>query len=229
MIIQEEREEFLASARRLPTTAKVQLPDRPVDSPAYVRSGAESSTAPVSSMPENTTTVSKSDSAAMNLVPIDSGVKTLQIRPTSDTSMVTQPAVTNTAAAPQVELTMASSLPEMKAGEKTRIPVMVKSSGAFRSAVLGLKFDDKKLAIRSVIFGDVFGMGLANTVASPFLNQNGKMYVSLAAADKTLAASEGVLAFVEIEALADGRPEIVLEKDVLNFLAADGRNFSVKF
>jgi len=38
-----------------------------------------------------------------------------------------------------------------------------------------------------------------------------------------------VLAFVEIEALADGKPEIVLEKDVLNFLAADGRNFAVRF
>lgn len=229
MIIQEEREEFLASARRLPTTARVQLPDRPVDSPAYVRNGTESSTAPVTSIPENITAVSKTATAAMNLVPIDSGVKTLQIKPTSDTSMTTQSAVSNTTSAPHVELTLTSSLPEMKAGEKTRIPVMVKSSGPFRSAVLGLKFDDKKLAVRSVIFGDVFGMGLANTVAPPFLNQNGKMFVSLAAADKTLAATDGVLAFVEIEALADGRPEIVLEKDVLNFLAADGRNFSVKF
>ncbi len=229
MIIQEEREELLAAARRLPTTAHIQLPDRPVESPAYVRTGTGSSTPPATSMPENTTTVSRNDSAAMNLVPIDSGVKTLQIRPTSDTSVATQPAVDSAAIASTVELTMNSSLPEMKAGEKTRIPVMVKSSGPFRSAVLGVKFDDKKLAVRSVIFGDVFGIGLANTVAIPFLNQNGKMYISLAAADKASSTTEGVLAYVEIEALADGKPELTLERDVLNFLAMDGRNFSVKF
>ena len=230
MIIQEEHEENLAAARRLPTVAQVQLPDRPADSPAYVRGGAPSASEPVTTeqtTPANTTTSSekKTDGMAMNLVPIDSGVKTLQIKPTSDTSMATQPA----AASPQVELNFGSELAEMKTGEKVRIPVMVKSTGAFRSAVLGLRFDDKKLAVRSVMYGDVFGMGMANTAASPFLNQNGKMYVSLAMSDKGVAATEGVLAFVEVEALADGRPDITLEKDVLNFLTADGRNFAVKF
>lgn len=231
MIIQEEREELLAAVRRLPTTARVQLPDRPPESPAYVRT--ETSSAPVTTAPA-TTAASKTAELAMNLVPIDSGVKTLKINPTADTSRAPQPEIGNAvesgkASVPQVELKLAADIPTMKAGEKTTIPVMVKSSGPFRSAVLGLRFDEKKLAVRSVMFGDVFGMGIANTVASPFLNQNGKMYVSLSAADKTIAGMEGVLAFVEIEALADGKPEIVLEKDVLNFLAADGRNFAVKF
>jgi hypothetical protein len=79
------------------------------------------------------------------------------------------------------------------------------------------------------MFGDVFGMGTANTAATPFLNQNGKMYISLSMPDKAVSITDGVLAFVEIEALADGKPDIVLEKDVLNFIAADGRNFVVKF
>jgi hypothetical protein len=72
-------------------------------------------------------------------------------------------------------------------------------------------------------------MGIANTVAAPFLNQNGRMFVSLTAGDKGVTGTEGVLAFVEVEALADGKPEIALEKDVLNFLTADGRNIPVKF
>ena len=80
-----------------------------------------------------------------------------------------------------------------------------------------------------MLFGDVFGMGVANTVASPFLNQSGKMFVSLSLPDKAVASPQGVLAFIEIEALRDGKPQIDLEKDVLNFLAADGKNFSVKF
>jgi len=55
------------------------------------------------------------------------------------------------------------------------------------------------------------------------------MYVSLSAADKTAALAEGVLAFIEVEALADGKLEIALERDVLNFIAVDGKNLSVKF
>jgi len=72
-------------------------------------------------------------------------------------------------------------------------------------------------------------MGMANSIATPFLNQNGKMYISLTAGDKALAGTDGVLAFVEVEALADGKPEIALEKDVLNFLTADGKNIPVTF
>ena len=173
----------------------------------------------------------------MSLVPIDSGVKTLQINPTADTSNSgTEPVSSNpkatdkpAPAVPQVELTIGANLPEMKAGEKIKVPIMVKSSGPFKSAVLGLRFDEKKLAIRSVLFGDVFGMGIASTTATPFLNQSGRMFVNLSAVDKTVAGTDGVLAFVEVEALADGKPEMVLEKDVLNFLAVDGRNFAVKF
>ncbi|MEO6333733.1 MAG: secretin N-terminal domain-containing protein [Pyrinomonadaceae bacterium] len=243
MIIQEEIEEQLASIRRLPTTARVQLPDRSVEKPAYVRTGTDTASstpavgadatfpAPAS---QTESVVAKTSGLGMNLKPIDSTVKTLQINQTSDTSNSGRPAIINPvdvpeAAASKVELTLGTDIPSMKAGEKMRIPVMIKSSGPFRSAVLGLKFDDKKMAVRSVMFGDVFGMGIANTAATPFLNQGGKMFVSLTAANQAVAVSQGILAYVEIEALADGKPEINLERDVLNFLTADGRNLPVKF
>jgi hypothetical protein len=165
----------------------------------------------------------------MNLVPIDSGIKTLQIKPTSDTSNAGQPAAGAGSSVSNVELTLGADLRVMKTGERTRIPVMMKSGSPFRSAVLGLRFDASKLAVRSVVYGDVFGMGIANTAASPFLNQNGKMYVSLSSADQTVAGNQGVLAFVEIEALVDGQPDISLERDVLNFIAADGKNLGIRF
>ncbi|PYT01913.1 MAG: hypothetical protein DMF63_03520 [Acidobacteria bacterium] len=250
MIIQEEREELLASARRIPNVAQIQLPDQ---KPTYVRTGTnapatapaqadvaqstpagESAPAMTNVVTPPTSTSAAAKSVGMNLVPIDSGLKVLQIKPTSDTSMAGQPQLTNTAQAsdttlPKVELLFANDLQTMKAGDKVKVPIIIKASGPFRSAVLGLKFDDKKIAVRSVMYGDVFGMGIANTMASPFLNQGGKMYVSLSAADSTIAGSGGVLAFVEVEALADGKPEIALERDVLNFLTADGKNMPVKF
>jgi len=38
-----------------------------------------------------------------------------------------------------------------------------------------------------------------------------------------------VLVFIEIEALADGKPEMTFEKNALNFMAADGKFLQVKF
>ncbi len=67
----------------------------------------------------------------------------------------------------------------MKKGDHAKITVSINAASQFRSAVLGLKFDPAKAAVRSVSFGDVFGTTLANTAALPFLNENGKMYVSL--------------------------------------------------
>jgi hypothetical protein len=181
---------------------------------------------------------------AANLKPIDTSVKTLQITPsvdsagskveTRETSLkineeeVSEPK-TETVAKPLAELQFLPQLPEMKAGEKTKVAVMVRSATAFRSSVLGLKFDGSKLAVRSVSFGDVFGKEIAQTSATPFLNQNGKMYVSLSTSKDIAENSSGILAYIEIEALADGKPEITFDTDVLNFLTANGKSFTVKF
>ncbi|MGB7209330.1 MAG: secretin N-terminal domain-containing protein [Pyrinomonadaceae bacterium] len=244
MIVQEEREELLATARRLPTTANVQLPDQSAENPTYVRTGAADPNAQPAKVADNTSANTKTIGDALNLRPIDTGVKTLQIMETSDTSkpsdLVVEPIKTPetsvkapeaekpVVATPSAELQLPASLPELKAGEKTKIAVMVKSSSAFRSAVLGLRFDDKKLAVRSVSFGDIFGTPAANTAVLPFLNEKGKMFVSLSLPQGTVATQSGVLAIVEIEALADGKVEISLEKDVLNMLAADGKTFAIK-
>ena len=235
MVIEEERGEQLAMARRNPTNADIQLPDQPSE-PAYVRgaspSGAVAKTdAPAATAPET----------QLNLKPIDTSAKTLDIKQTSDTSVQQQPetktlpvestdtAKESTATNASAEISLPGFLKEMKAGEKTIVPVMVKSSMAFRSAVLGLKFDASKLAVRSVSYGDVFGGTMANTAASPFLNQGGKMFVSLSLKEGVAPGSFGILAYVEIEALADGKPVLEVEKDAMNFLTGDGKNFALKF
>lgn len=241
MIIEEDREELLAAARKVPNTTDIQLPDQ--EAPTYVRTDAAQG-GTVAEKPANDPlgggAPPQPDNIVKNLKPIDTSVKTLDLGKTADTSaagpqlrqMSLKPAEetaeTGGSNAPVAVLQMAP-LATMKAGEKTRIAITVNSEGAFRSALLGLKFDEKKLAVRSVSFGDVFGAGLANTQATPFLNQNGKMYVSLATTRDAAESSSGVLAYIEIEALADGVPEMSFEKEVLNFLTTDGRNFTVRF
>lgn len=244
MIIQEERDEQLAMNRRLPTNTAVQLPDQP-NAPEYVRDAKPDAAATAA----NTTVEKPAETAALlpglNLKPIDTSAKTLEIKQTSDTSVAANTAV-NTAEPKQTlpieaateqkatpagsaELSLPSFFREMKRGEKAMVPVMVKSTAAFRAAVVGLKFDPAAIAVRSVTFGDVFGESMANTTVNPFLNQNGSMFVNLSL-DKGIApGSFGILAYIEIEALSDGKPAIQLARDGMNFQTADGKNFAVKF
>jgi hypothetical protein len=95
--------------------------------------------------------------------------------------------------------------------------------------MLGLKFDAAKLSVTGVAFGDVYGPALANNPTTPFLNQNGKMYVSLPMPQGSVLSNTGILAFIEIEALVDGQTAIEFERDALNFLNAEGKNLKVKF
>ena len=238
MIIQEEREELLAAARKIPNSREVQLPDQKNEAPTYVRSTEtqSSNTTTTTSTPPAVTTPASTDAQSAQVLPglkpIDTGVKTLQINPTSDTSVSTQPeaAVPQPEAsnAPKAEL-MLPAFNSMKRGQTVKIPVTVKAGSMFRSAVLGLKFDPSKVVVKAVTFGDVFGSDLAGQSATPFVNENGKMYVSLSMAKGSAPTSAGVLAYVEVEALSDGVPDITLVKDILNFLTAEGKNFQVSY
>ena len=239
MIEEEDREELLAAARRVPNTAVVQLPDQPAAE--YVKTTTAVNNGPATNAADTATVnqpVVQQSSPALK--PIDNSVKTLQLNQTSNVvaAPVTdtlpaentgEPAVKDAVPAPGVELSFGQELPEMKAGDKIRIPVMVNSGAAFRSGVIGLKFDGKQVAVRSVTFGDVFGDSVLNAPATPFLNQNGKMYVSLIGKDESAAKTAGTLAVIEIEALTAGKPSISFDSDVLNFLTVDGKNFQISF
>jgi general secretion pathway protein D len=248
MIIQDELDELLAAARRVPNSTQVQLPDQKPEAPVYVRAEASQNAGATASVekPAGEQPLAPSpvaENTGASLKPIDSSVKTIDLGKTANTlpntpetkeaslkvpeETVSEPAVKSDA--PVAALQIGSLPASMKTGEKVKLAISVNSATAFRSAVLGFRFDEKKLAVRSVSFGDVFGSGVANTTVSPFLNQNGKLFVSLSSAKESVESASGVLAYIEIEALADGVPEMTFEKDVLNFLTPDGKNFVVRY
>jgi hypothetical protein len=94
--------------------------------------------------------------------------------------------------------------------------------------MVGLKYDASKFVVGPVTLGEVFGAQATGKTAVPFLNQNGKTYVMLAMPEGVSAMSKGVLGYIEIQALADGPFQMELDKDVLNFLTIDGKNFAIK-
>jgi hypothetical protein len=199
---------------------------------------------------QNTATASNTTAAASDpntsdvplLKPIDTTARTINVTQTADRPAV-QPAMdvpkqtlqpaddaANPAktTAPKASFRFASEMPTLKSGDKVQVAINVDGSAPFRSAVVGLKFDKNAIAVRSVRYGDIFGVNVAGTAVTPFLNHDGKMYVNLST-DKTMATGSGVVAYIEIEALMDGQPQIAFDKDALNLLTPDGKNFVVSF
>lgn len=279
MIIRDEQDELLAAARRIGNTVAVQLPDQKGETsalPVYVKSNgaatvAQNDSATVTTnaaLPALNQTADNSGAARLNLQPIETKVKTLQIEQTADTF---QPNETSAAAtdnkpvntvqnkpelnvqeifdAAKIKTKSAESLvssesndvnlsanvqfigslPEMKAGEKMKIPVLMRSGAAFDSAILGLNYDAAKLAVRSVTYGDIFGASLANTNATMYMNQSGNSRLMMTAPKNLGGSTTGILAYIEVEALTDGKPEIAFDKGIVSFLTSNGRNFAVRY
>ena len=257
MLIQDDADERIAEARRTPTNSAVQLPDQPA-TPQYVRtssttqSDAQNNTSAANTTtgntdPNNATSVNTSTPVdASILKPIDTSDKTIAINKTSDTSaqgpavqaspdrpratlqpVDDVPAVTT--AALKAGLRFGAEISTMKKGEKTKVPIYIDASAPFRTATLGLAFDENKVAVRTVQYGDIFGPKFVSTAALPYLNQEGKMFVSLATPGTAVDSSSGIIAYIEIEALADGKPVLSFDKGVLNILTSNGKNFVLSF
>lgn len=241
MIVQEEREEQLAAARRISNYANLQLPDQTVDAPTYVKSttnttevATKSTTLTEVSLPNKPAAESKT--ATLNIRPIDSSSRTLPIIQTSDSTENTEPKPISTKT-PENVLTIPNAdlrlfmpnVGEMKVGEKAKISVLISSEAEFQSAIVAIGFDPKKIAIRRVSYGDVFGKTFADKQANPYFNSNGKLYVTLSADEMTKVIDSDVLAYFEIEALAAGKPEISFVQNVFGLINENGQSFVLNF
>lgn len=236
LLIEEERLEMLATARNLPTNAEVQLPDQAA-TPEYVRTpvsadaGKATATTSTAAEPSLVSSPAVRNDAMPGVRPIESGTRSLQLTQTSligdNVSRPNGGANSSISSKPTASVGFSGQIPAMRAGERIRVPVTVSSTGSFRSAVIGLRFDASTVAVRRIVYGDIFGTTQEGVEATPFLNNNGRMYVSLTAPDGIVSALTGSVIFVEIEALKDGVPVINFDPDILNLLTSDGKNFSV--
>jgi len=214
LVLEEEQADMLAAAKRMQeneTTAVVN------SQPTYVPN-----TAATVQSDNNTVVEAPKTIAAASLKTIDSSAKTLTLKETSLTGD------SETAAPLAVAGISFGTVPEtMAKGERTKIAVVIDGSSNFATAVLGFKYDAKKLAIRGITLGSAFGDTMLDQAALPFLNKGGKTFVSLNAADGVTTAN-GVLAFIEVEALVDGQPMIAFDRDMMNLLTVDGKNIGAK-
>jgi general secretion pathway protein D len=222
MIVQEERDEQLAADRRLSNVANLQLPDQKVETPNYVqtKTTAENTETPLVA----TNTVAPQTQSPIGLKPIETTSNILKLNQTSDTS------VSNTVPQAELSLFMPSDIKSLKTGQRATVSVLIKSDASFNSAVLALKFDSKKLAVKKVSFGDVFGKSLTEKEVTPFFNSNGNLYATLTSESIVKIDGDDVLAYVEIEALIDGTPDISFIPNMFTMTDIEsGRSFALSF
>lgn len=264
MIMEEERQENIAAARRVPNTTAMQLPDQ---APQYVQ-GPIGTGIPAANVTATTTNTSQTqpagpvfEPAGPQIKPIDNSVRSLQLTESSNTAtastdkkidVVKTDTAQPTAVLPipeqktdavktevtsdpkttalvttanEVGIGFAGVFQSMKKGDKVKVPVLLYGTGNVSSVLLGLKFDAKKVAVSNVTYGDVFG-ATANTIATPYLNQDGKMYISLSS--PTGISTSGIVAYVEFKALSNGIPVVDFDREVLNMMAPDGKIVPLK-
>jgi general secretion pathway protein D len=186
---------------------------------------------------DNGPAVNTASAPAVTLKPIETNVRTLDIgrtlTATADESnkpvelRKTSLSIEPTETTPQAEFSFGAELPEMTKGTKMIVPVLVKSAADFRLAILALKYDDQKLAVRAINYGEIFGVQQSKSSAAPYLNKGGRTFVALTSS--TSVGESGVMAYIEIEALADGKPQLSFDGEAMNMLSLSGANFALNF
>jgi general secretion pathway protein D len=242
-----------SASTKTPNNVQIQLPDLKPEMPGYVPSNGVSSapktggeTADTSGTETASANIEKKaetlpvSDPAISVRPIGTNVRTLDLTKTADTtgdagdkssgavtmrklSLVEPSADTN----PQAEFTLGTELTEMTKGQKMVVPVLIKSVSPFRQTILALKYDDQKLAVRAISYGDIFGADQSKSSAIPYLNKGGKTFVSLNAI--SAVTGSGILAYIEIEALVDGKPQLAFDGEAMNMLSPGGANFALNF
>lgn len=143
----------------------------------------------------------------------------------------TSVAMSNDTSAGGAALFVMANQREMRAGEKQRLMIFVKTDVPLNLAAASLRFDPKMLRVVSVTKGSLFGEAPAAAPAiMPSIDAGrGTLLALVAPASGTPIKGMGVILFVEIEALAAGDTEIGFDQSAVHLMSTDGRNIPAQF
>ena len=110
----------------------------------------------------------------------------------------------------------------VRVGQRRRLKLLLKTDAQLGLLAVSLRFDSRRLAVRSVIRGDL--VGPADQTFTHSATADGHLLVSVSpAASGASITGFGVLFVVEVEALAGGATPFALTADDVHVIAADGR------
>ncbi|MBA3713910.1 MAG: hypothetical protein H0W76_15880 [Pyrinomonadaceae bacterium] len=228
-----DREDQLAAARKLPTNVSIQLPAaEPL--PAFVPApkalsgnvtpgdGNGASSTSNTSLPAvlnvNATSLPQPRMAFDTSAPI--GLPAASPPTSLPTAKIDAEPATSAA-----ELRLVPEGQEMRAGDKRRLMVLLKTDAPLGLATATLRFDPRVVAVRSVMKGAMFTKQTGAPTITKSIDPKGVLVVSLApAVGGPPLSGEGVLLLIEIEAVASGESAISFDADKVHLIATDGRN-----
>ena len=121
----------------------------------------------------------------------------------------------------------------LKVGEKRWFTVKLNSDTSLALATLALRFDPKIVKVRTVSAGTLLARVKEGKEPGVSLTQSidamGVCLVSISNLNSVASIKgEGVLLFIEVEALAPGDAGIIFNKDAMHFVATDARDVGVE-
>ncbi|HKO97945.1 MAG TPA: secretin N-terminal domain-containing protein [Pyrinomonadaceae bacterium] len=117
----------------------------------------------------------------------------------------------------------------MKTGETRRLAVDLQTQAPLSFAVLALRFDPKVVKVKAILNGDL----LTTPDGKPFpgitqsIDPSGLCLISISN-NGLSGQSFGNLLFIEVEAIADGDPGFVFDKDAMHLVAKDAKGTSLE-
>lgn len=243
MVRQEDEEDRIAAARRLPTNAVIELPETVAENPGYVPATGAAS-APATTGTATQVAAPTGSAPAVTPKPIDSSARTLNIGQTADnepSSMVesktplarmVENAVNNGTAANLATLAELRLMPETSrigTGEKQRFGLMLMTPSPLGTAVMALKFDGTKMAIIGVEPGGLLtGPGLGAPTVSNYVTMDGTLMITIVPPAGGVISGNGVLVYVDVEGLAPTVATLSVIKEKAHLMGTDGSNVNLK-
>ena len=241
MVKDADREDALAAARKLPTNTAAQVVV-PAPAPAQPAAGAATQpTATAAAQPAEAKETAKEEVA---FVPaprvlaesaVASGAQPPAAAPASALNVAnaagSPPATPAVASAPaasvavgRAEFSLVPEQQELKAGERRRLMLMLRTDSPLGLVASTLRFDPRVVAVRSVSASALSADKSAAPVVTHTIDPKGVLVLSIApGAGAQPLAGEGLLLVVEVEGLAAGEALLQFDADKVVIVATDGR------
>jgi len=120
----------------------------------------------------------------------------------------------------------------MKVGDKQWFSLKMNSDVSLALAVVALRFDPRVVKVRAVSAGpllsDIKNLKGNGATFTQSIDAKGVCLISISNLNAAASITgEGTLVFIEVEALADGDPGLVLDKESMRLLATDARDVAL--
>ena len=217
-----------ASTTTATTTPATTTPTAPAATNPTVAKDTSTGSAPVEELPSFVPAPKSllSNSATAEVAAVNSGMANAS-QPV--TTGVPKPIETSLVVTPRSRTAqiLMGEMAAMKAGETKQFAIELKSHVPLAMAVIALKFDPKVVKVRAVTAGSLLTANKSNII--PSIDPTGLCLISVSGrAGSGAIQGAGTLLLIEVEAVADGAPGFIFDKEAMNIVATDAGDVALE-